>query len=441
MLLILIFAVIILSGLIAYIGDQIGMKVGKKRLSIFGIRPKYTSIIITVLTGIMIATFSISLLMMASKGVRMAVFDMQKLLTELGHLNHLVHERDVRLKEMANEISLSTAALSQIETQKGTLQVELDQKTAEMAEKQWQYDHLQAEMKKAEESYADLARANMELGESKIQLEEKVAEIEHQKQELESTKAELEREINLLNNDVETLNGELLKLSEAVERAQQKALSLELHTDNAAMLFSKGQFLFMESVDATPVGSITDAVKVIQEYMKHANRFVQNYPVAIDPDGNSIRVVMDQFYALYRELLDSKNEKLLVGLYASKNIWANEYVDSIVLWERNYLVFQKDEIVIQKEIDAAQESNLIERKILDLLGEVRQRSKERGLLPLPSGEVGQLDLSDILDLTKAISRHSGKVKLTIRSTQNIWRDDILSMNNLRFEVEMVGMQK
>ena len=51
----LIIAVILLSGLIAYLGDQIGMKVGKKRISVFGLRPKYTSIIITVFTGVLIA--------------------------------------------------------------------------------------------------------------------------------------------------------------------------------------------------------------------------------------------------------------------------------------------------------------------------------------------------------------------------------------------------
>ena len=38
----LIVVVIGLSGLIAYLGDRIGMKVGKRRISLFGLRPKYT---------------------------------------------------------------------------------------------------------------------------------------------------------------------------------------------------------------------------------------------------------------------------------------------------------------------------------------------------------------------------------------------------------------
>ncbi|HWR10033.1 DUF3084 domain-containing protein [Sporomusa sp.] len=44
----------VMGGAIAYIGDKIGTKVGKKKLSLFGLRPKYTSIIVAVTTGILI---------------------------------------------------------------------------------------------------------------------------------------------------------------------------------------------------------------------------------------------------------------------------------------------------------------------------------------------------------------------------------------------------
>ena len=46
----------ITGGVIAYLGDRIGMKIGRKRLTLFGLRPKHTSILITILTGVFIAT-------------------------------------------------------------------------------------------------------------------------------------------------------------------------------------------------------------------------------------------------------------------------------------------------------------------------------------------------------------------------------------------------
>ena len=79
----LILILIFIGGLIAYVGDKIGMKVGKNRLSLFGLRPKYSSIIITIFTGILIAILSISLMMIASERARIAVFELDELLLEI----------------------------------------------------------------------------------------------------------------------------------------------------------------------------------------------------------------------------------------------------------------------------------------------------------------------------------------------------------------------
>ena len=55
--LILILAVV--GGLIAFIGDKLGSKIGKKKLSVFGLRPYHTSVLMTVITGILIASITL----------------------------------------------------------------------------------------------------------------------------------------------------------------------------------------------------------------------------------------------------------------------------------------------------------------------------------------------------------------------------------------------
>ncbi len=47
--------IVLVAGLIAYIGDRVGHQVGRKRMTLFGLRPKYTSTIVAVGTGMMIA--------------------------------------------------------------------------------------------------------------------------------------------------------------------------------------------------------------------------------------------------------------------------------------------------------------------------------------------------------------------------------------------------
>ena len=58
----LIAIIAVMGGAIAYIGDKLGTKVGKKKLSIFGLRPKYTSVIVTIITGILISAATLGLL-------------------------------------------------------------------------------------------------------------------------------------------------------------------------------------------------------------------------------------------------------------------------------------------------------------------------------------------------------------------------------------------
>ena len=82
----LILILIVVSAIVAYIGDIVGMRVGKKRVSIFGLRPKATSSLITVVSGILITILTLAVLSGTSQTVRTAIFSMkfvQKQITEL----------------------------------------------------------------------------------------------------------------------------------------------------------------------------------------------------------------------------------------------------------------------------------------------------------------------------------------------------------------------
>ena len=52
---ILIVAILLLGGVIATLGDRIGTKVGKARLSLFNLRPRKTATLVTVITGSLIS--------------------------------------------------------------------------------------------------------------------------------------------------------------------------------------------------------------------------------------------------------------------------------------------------------------------------------------------------------------------------------------------------
>ena len=75
-----------LGGLIAFLGDNVGRWLGKRRVRILGIRPRYTSMIFTVIFGVIISLVSIGLMAIFSSDVRTYLFHMSELRKSLEEL-------------------------------------------------------------------------------------------------------------------------------------------------------------------------------------------------------------------------------------------------------------------------------------------------------------------------------------------------------------------
>jgi hypothetical protein len=87
----LVLFIVCLAGAIAYVGDRVGHQVGRKRLSLFGIRPRYTSTIVAIGTGMLIALVVTVGAVVANNNVKTAFF----------HLN-AVNSRVTQLQAQAD---------------------------------------------------------------------------------------------------------------------------------------------------------------------------------------------------------------------------------------------------------------------------------------------------------------------------------------------------
>lgn len=75
--------IVVLAGIIAYIGDRVGHQVGRKRLTLFNIRPRYTSTIVAVATGMIIALVVTLAAIFASNQVKTAFFHLTEINAEI----------------------------------------------------------------------------------------------------------------------------------------------------------------------------------------------------------------------------------------------------------------------------------------------------------------------------------------------------------------------
>ncbi|HMF28886.1 MAG TPA: DUF3084 domain-containing protein [Candidatus Cybelea sp.] len=89
-------AVMALAGAVAYVGDRVGHQVGRKRLSLFGIRPRYTSTIVAIATGMIIALVVSLAAIFASEEVKTAFFKLTSINQQIGELQ--ARQRDLEAK-------------------------------------------------------------------------------------------------------------------------------------------------------------------------------------------------------------------------------------------------------------------------------------------------------------------------------------------------------
>lgn len=104
----LILTLIIISGVIAYIGDLTGFRIGKKKISIFGWRPHRTAVFITILTGIIISILTITVLSILSNDVRTALFGLDELRERQYELTQEIKVRNTMLEETRKELEEKT---------------------------------------------------------------------------------------------------------------------------------------------------------------------------------------------------------------------------------------------------------------------------------------------------------------------------------------------
>jgi Protein of unknown function (DUF3084) len=91
--------VMALAGGVAYVGDRVGHQVGRRRMSLYGIRPRYTSTIVAIATGMIIALLISVVAILASQEVQTAFFRLGTLNKQIADLQ----DRENQLEAKVNQ--------------------------------------------------------------------------------------------------------------------------------------------------------------------------------------------------------------------------------------------------------------------------------------------------------------------------------------------------
>ncbi len=128
-----------MSGGIAYVADIVGKKLGKKRLSFFGLRPRHTATLGTIFVGIVISLFTIAFVLLLSAPIRQSLLDGSRIRKQLETDKITLSSLEFKVNERSTENRKLTDS-------NGVLSKTIDVKTKELAKRQFELTTAQTKL-------------------------------------------------------------------------------------------------------------------------------------------------------------------------------------------------------------------------------------------------------------------------------------------------------
>ena len=385
----------VMGGLIAYLGDKIGSKVGKRKIKLMGLRPKYTSILVTIMTGISIAVVTLGVMSVLSENARVALFGMNKLRQQ----QHVLEEQRDRLlaeaDKLAREMQEKNDLLADNELKLASQEEQLDGANDRLRLTLLDLEQVQAAR---DDASAQLGIVQTAFNQANADLATAQGEIE----ELEHTKAGLTKTVAALDERNRLLNESMLTVREGT------------------VLFRVGEVL---SSSVLTAGQSQDETRSqLSGIMVNINNMIRQRLNITDEKAVLLYISPDEFERTVQELSNSPKDSKLIRVTAAGNIITGEPALVHVNIYDNNLVYNRGREVYTEYFTSEEIESGAELQLLHFLHNVNRSAQSDGILPDPlSGNVGALTAVEMFD---AISRMKayGNTGLTLRAvtTQNIF---------------------
>lgn len=399
---VLIVVLVITGGAIAFIGDHLGSKVGKKRISLFGLRPKHTSMLVTIITGVLITSSSIGIMAVASENVRTALFGMEKLNQEM--------------METKEQLAAASAELQQSLS---------EQKTADIA-----LNHAREGLKQLQAQMDVLEAKNMELLDGNMALEQAKGELIARNDVLSAANNDLLLSQKSLQEGNDKLLGENKDLEKRNESLREGIASMR----EGEIVFRAGEVLASGILKGNTGEEV--AKDGLQNLISEAQE--KAYTVLMQRSGNEITEEDVQVWIYQPEYEDAvatigkSDHDVVVRIVAVSNLLKGEGLRVSLELYRYDMAYLDGSKVLEKEVRLDGTAKKVEEEVIEFLKNVNDTAIKRGMLPDPiSGAIGVIDGNQVFNTIKQLEGVVGKVKLSAVASGDV---DILGPLRITLKV-------
>lgn len=402
--LVLIAAILVLGGVIATVGDRLGMRVGKARLTLFNLRPRQTATLITILTGSIISASTFAILFAVSDQLRTGVFELGEIQRDLTEARDELDEIAAEKEEIEDELTSAredqVAAQRRLEEINESLQAAIERQTAteqELSSTQDQLQSVQSRYRQAQSLLTTISSQASALRGEIQQLQSDRQELIRQRDEVREQIAERDREIAARDQAIAEREAQLRELENQYVYLTQEIQGLErefqaLRQGNVALL--RNQSLASGVVRVVTAGAAPQAVeRLLQQANLVATQRV--LPGTGEADEQLIQITNAEVEQVISEIEDGRDYVIRVqsaGNYVVGEpcILAGEACIKVFFTiAPNQLVFQAGDVIASTAIDptTTSDAELAERLLL-LIAAAQFRARQAGIF------ADSIDISD-----------------------------------------------
>ncbi|GHV53450.1 hypothetical protein FACS1894216_11470 [Synergistales bacterium] len=354
-----------LSVAVSYVGDVLGMKIGKRRVSLFGLRPKYTSRVITSCTGVAVAMLTLFIAAGASPQIKAAFFGTRYLEGQITQLIQAQHENEDQLADMQFELSMAkTEVLS---------------------------------------AAGDLKAAREKLAETQAQ----ASAAEKERDALSAEKSRLDASVSVLREETESLKKGLAEMKEGQVIAFQGELLSQVPVERGAAPAAVNAAF--ERLTKTAEEALTEKYRELI-----GNRTV-NAATKVTISNETRAAVKD-------ELARSSGRKLLRMTAPSNAVRGSVLYGEVKIFPSS-LIFKKGDVLLSGTARGGASNDGAANELYAMLRRVNRASVGKGVLPDPiSGTVGNIDTIDFYEAADKISKSEGDVSVSLVAASDIYTE-------------------
>lgn len=283
---VLILAVLILGGVIATLGDRIGMRVGKARLSLFRLRPRQTATVVSILTGSVISASTLALLFGVSRQLRTGVFELEQIQSDLSQAK--ADLTDTRSQKDTIEEALAASRQEQQEAEAALQEINrfLQQAVEQQRNTQNELQRSQNELQRSQGQLVALRSQLADVSQQSAQLQQEIQRLDAERANLLRQQQAVQGEISERDQVIAQRNVVIAQRDQDIALREQRLKELQVRQtalqEDVIALERQYEGLFRGSVAVgrnqplafavVRVRDRAEAIRVVDQLLQNANQ-------------------------------------------------------------------------------------------------------------------------------------------------------------------------